>query len=161
MKLIFPSLTLLLLSACGHAQDSAYAATTTSHSATAVANPPPPAVTAALDIANEIRRKNGLPQFTADPILMAVAQAQAEDMLRRHYFDHNTPEGLTPFDRMDKAGLQYRAAAENIAEGERDPHAVFQLWLGSAGHKKNLLNKIYLRQGLGFAGGTWVHDFAD
>jgi uncharacterized protein YkwD len=159
MKLLLLSLAFVLFSSCGHAQDSAPSAS--AQASAAIATPPPAEATAGLTVANEIRQQNNLPLFRANPILTAVAQGQAEDMLRRNYFAHSTPEGLSPFDRMDKAGLRYGAAAENIAMGETDPHAVFQMWLFSPGHKKNLLNKIYLRQGIGYAGGYWVHDFAD
>jgi uncharacterized protein YkwD len=131
-----------------------------------IPNPPPPsppltAVQQAISVANEVRRKNGLLEFRIDAKLSAVAQAHAEDMLKRHYFEHNTPEGLTPFQRMDQAGLEYNAAAENIAMGVNDPRKVFDLWLSSPGHRHNLLNKVYGRHGIGFAGGYWVHDFAD
>jgi uncharacterized protein YkwD len=155
MKFLLPSLALALFSSCGHAQDAGSAAAPLAQASA----PSEPA--AGLVAANEIRQQNGLPLLKEDPILTAVAQAQAEGMLRRHYFAHNTPEGLTPFDRMDKAGLLYSAAAENIAMGETDSHAVFQLWLHSPDHKKYLLNKIYLRSGIGYAGGYWVQDFAD
>ncbi|MGZ3704284.1 MAG: CAP domain-containing protein, partial [Bdellovibrionota bacterium] len=111
--------------------------------------------------ANQIRRENGLPEMRPDPLLSAVAQAHAEDMQRRNYFEHNTPEGVTPFQRMEQAGVQFNAAAENIAEGAPDAQAAFKLWLDSPPHRKNLLNNIYGRQGIGFAGGYWVHDFAN
>lgn len=123
--------------------------------------PPISTVQQGLHVANQVRRKFGLPEMRADPILSAIAQAHAEDMLKRHYFEHNTPEGLTPFQRMDQAGLQYNAAAENIAMGVNDANKVFDVWLASPGHRANLLNKVYGRHGIGFAGGYWVHDFAN
>jgi uncharacterized protein YkwD len=118
-------------------------------------------IEAALAVANEIRRKHGLPELVQDPSIQAAAQAHAEDMARRHYFEHNNPEGESPFDRMRKAGAKFGWAAENIAQGPQDPEQAFRLWLGSPGHRKNLLNKKYRRHGIGYADGYWVHDFAD
>ena len=118
-------------------------------------------VTSAVLEANQIRHQFSLPFLAVDPLLTAIAQRQAEDMQRRQYFSHETPEGLSPFDRMERAGIHYRAAAENIAEGVADSHRVFSLWLASPGHRQNLLNKLYSRQGIGFAGGFWVHDFTN
>jgi uncharacterized protein YkwD len=125
------------------------------------AGPNPGAVQQGLFVANGIRRQNGLPELTLDPVLAAVAQAQAEDMENRHYFSHDTPEGLTPFQRMQNAGVRYRAAAENIAMGTANAQRAFDMWLGSPGHRRNLLNNIYGRAGLGYSGGYWVHDFTD
>ncbi len=47
--------------------------------------------------------------------LMAVARAHSNDMLNRDYFQHNTPEGTTPFNRMTSGGYVYQAAGENLA----------------------------------------------
>jgi uncharacterized protein YkwD len=157
----------LLLSACG--KPSGLTAAAEAPSSAERALPPgreTPAVPLAkvdeaIAVANDIRRQNGLTAFATDPLLNAVAQAHAEDMLRRHFFDHDTPEGVTPFRRMELAGVSFRAAAENIAMGTTDPRKVFDMWLASPGHRRNLLNKTYGRHGVGFAGGYWVHDFAD
>jgi uncharacterized protein YkwD len=149
---------LIFLAGCGSSKAGALALS--SHSQAAVETQPSEAQ-AAIQVANEIRKQNGLPELVFDPKLTAVAQAHAEDMLNRKYFDHNTPEGLTPFDRIQAGGVDFQAAAENIAMGENDPHAVFDLWLNSPGHRRNLLNKDYGHQGIGYAGGYWVHDFAN
>jgi len=147
------------LAACGHA-NGADSADTSSQPALATPGTPATAVSA-LAYANQIRQQYGLQQMTTDPVLSAVAQVHAEDMLNRHYFDHGTPEGQSPFDRMTNAGLRYNNAAENIAMGVNTPAEVFQMWLNSPAHRRNLLNNVYGRQGIGYAGGYWVHDFAN
>ena len=48
-------------------------------------------------------------------ILMSTARAHSQDMLTRGYFEHNTPEGATPFNRMTSAGYVYQNAGENLA----------------------------------------------
>ena len=47
--------------------------------------------------------------------LRNLARAHSNDMFKRGYFSHYTPEGLSPFDRMEKAGINYQYAGENLA----------------------------------------------
>lgn len=47
--------------------------------------------------------------------LRNAAIEHSRDMLQRDYFEHNTPEGVTPFDRMTNAGYIFIAAGENLA----------------------------------------------
>ncbi|HET8780973.1 MAG TPA: CvpA family protein, partial [Pyrinomonadaceae bacterium] len=53
-----------------------------------------------LDLVNQERVANGLQPLAPDPELTEVARAHSTDMFARGYFAHDTPEGLTPFDRM-------------------------------------------------------------
>ena len=96
--------------------------------------------------------------------LTAAAQDHAEDMARRAYFEHETPEGITPSQRMSRAGYSWRATAENIAAGQRTPEAVVRGWLDSPGHCENLMSRKYRDIGVGYhAGGKmdhyWVQNF--
>lgn len=118
-------------------------------------------VNAALIRANEIRRENNLPELSLDLAITHAAQGHAADMLTRNYFEHASLDGRSPFDRMRNSGASFRAAAENIAHGQRSAEQVFRSWLNSPGHRQNLLNPRYRRQGIGWANGYWVHDFAD
>ena len=47
--------------------------------------------------------------------LLGTARAHSQDMIDRDYFAHDTPEGVTPFQRMANAGYNYTTAGENIA----------------------------------------------
>lgn len=47
--------------------------------------------------------------------LAAVARAYSEDMLRRGFYTHVNPEGLTPAMRVAAAGIPWQAEGENIA----------------------------------------------
>ncbi|MDP8224745.1 MAG: CAP domain-containing protein [Candidatus Lernaella stagnicola] len=53
------------------------------------------------------------PLFYDDPVA-AVAEAHSRDMCERGFFDHANPDGESPFDRMEAAGLGFVAAGENI-----------------------------------------------
>lgn len=86
-----------------------------------------------------------------------VARAHSEDMRRRDYFDHVTPDGRTPMQRVQGAGIGVTAVAENIALGQATGAAVFRSWMDSPGHRRNLLDCEYTHHGVGLAGPYWTH----
>jgi uncharacterized protein YkwD len=97
----------------------------------------------AFDKTNEARVKNGLQPLAWDPLLCKMARMHSEDMARRGYFAHETPEGLEPKDRGRALGLMhFRVLAENIAfnKGFADPGAfAVERWMTSGGHRANIL----------------------
>ncbi len=80
--------------------------------------------------------------------LINVARAHCQDMLRRGYFSHYTPEGLSPFDRMENAGVSFRTAGENLALAPNIDLAMKGL-MQSPGHKANILSSDFGRVGVG------------
>ncbi|WP_448617541.1 CAP domain-containing protein [Geodermatophilus sp. URMC 65] len=117
----------------------------------------PTAEAAVLALVNEARVDAGCGALTADPALAAVARAHSADMRDRDYFSHTSPEGLSPFDRAERAGIDY-SRAENIAFGQADATAVMEAWLGSPGHRANILDCELTKLGVGVAegpGGPW------
>jgi uncharacterized protein YkwD len=110
-----------------------------------------------LALVNEARAQAGCAPVAADGALATVARAHSADMRDRDYFAHDTPEGLSPFDRADQAGVGY-ARAENIAFGQPDAAAVMEAWMNSAGHRANILDCDLTKLGVGVAegpGGPW------
>jgi uncharacterized protein YkwD len=83
-------------------------------------------------------------------------------MAARDYFDHNSPDGKTPWDRIEAAGYD-APAAENIARGQPTPQAVVDAWMNSEGHRANILNckikAIGVGVHLGEGGPWWTQDF--
>lgn len=124
---------------------------------TVPAEPPDVAIERFVALAQQARRDAGCPTLTWDDRAAEVAAAHSRDMLQRGYFSHRSPDGSTPFDRMRAAGITFSAAAENIAYGVFTGEAAFQQWIGSAGHRRNLLNCRYTRHGVGVAGDRWTH----
>lgn len=117
-----------------------------------------------LRLTNEERAKVGAPPLKRASDLDALARAHSQDMISRHFFDHNNPDGKSPFDRMRAAGITYRAAAENIAYGQSSAASVMNAWMNSSGHRKNILNATYTEIGIGAiknSGGTiyWTQEF--
>jgi uncharacterized protein YkwD len=120
--------------------------------------PPPEAQLIAL--INQERGSQGLPPLAYSELLSSVARAHSQDMLARDFVDHINPDGLTPFDRLERAAYRYSAAAENIAAGHGQASAADALnsWLNSPGHRKNVLNPEFSEIGIGYAqGGKMEH----
>jgi uncharacterized protein YkwD len=114
---------------------------------------------------NAQRTQRGLAALRSDPTLTAVARAHSTDMFRRSYFSHNTPDGLTPFDRMHAAGITYTSAGENIAYAPNVNIADTGL-MNSPEHRANILNPLFTRLGVGIVSGglfeeMFTQDFAN
>lgn len=102
----------------------------------------------AFTLLNQDRAANGLPALTLNSQLTSLADAYAADMIKRGYFSHYNPEGESPFDRMDKAGIKYTAAAENLAINT-SVAAAQTAFMNSSGHRANILNSSYTDVGIG------------
>lgn len=103
-----------------------------------------------LELINIERTKNGLQALQIDENLSSVARNHSIDMYERSFFSHTNPDGLSPFDRMNKHGISYRYAAENIAIGQSSPEQVVNSWMNSEGHRKNILNPDFNKIGIGY-----------
>jgi len=77
-------------------------------------------------------------------------------MNQNHYFDHIGRDGSTPADRAERAGYPSRWTGENIAAATSNPSQVFSMWMGSDGHRQNMLNPTWKSAGIGTAGNLWV-----
>lgn len=102
-------------------------------------------------LVNSLRALNDVKplQYCADT--EAVATGHSEDMAKRNYFSHETPEGVRVGARLTEGGVKWCACGENIAAGVYDPYALANGWYNSEGHRKNILNKTYKYIGVGFA----------
>ena len=103
-----------------------------------------------VDLTNAERAKEGLKPLEMHSPLMEVAQAKSEDMAKNNYFSHTSPTYGSPFDQIKSAGISYRSAGENIAQGQRTPQQVVQAWMESPGHRQNIMNANYTHIGVGF-----------
>jgi uncharacterized protein YkwD len=101
-----------------------------------------------LDLLNRERTDRGLSALMLDTQLREVGRAHSADMLARGYFAHVNPDGLDPFDRMDRAGVSYTYAGENLAFAPTVEIAHTGL-MNSPGHKANILKPEYTKVGIG------------
>lgn len=114
---------------------------------------------------NKQRAVHNLPPLSADEQLVSVAQAHGKDMLQRGYFSHYTPEGYSPFDRMEAAGIAYTTAGENLAFAPTETIAMEGL-MKSPGHRANILSPAFHKVGIGVLdagiyGEIFVQEFTD
>jgi uncharacterized protein YkwD len=122
---------------------------------------------AMLAAVNAERKKAGAAPLRPNPRLDQAAQRHAQDMLARHYFAHESPEGETVRERARAAGYDWRAIGENIAEGQLSVDEVMDTWMHSPPHRRNLLDRNFQELGVGLALGRsgnewqveWVQAF--
>lgn len=112
-----------------------------------------PAVLASMT--NDQRVNNNAPTLSENSLLDKAAQLKAEDMAKRGYFAHNTPEGYLPWYWLDKVGYKYSHAGENLAVNFNDSKDVVDAWMNSPTHRANIVKAIYTETGLGVAEGVY------
>ena len=105
-----------------------------------------------LDLVNQERAAAGLRPLAPDPELTEVARQHSTDMFARGYFAHDTPEGLSPFDRMRAANVRFLTAGENLALAPTLSVAHTGL-MNSPGHRENILRPQFGRVGIGIMDG--------
>ena len=115
-------------------------------------------------LTNSERKAKGLSALTLDSQLSKLARLKAEDMAKKGYFSHTSPTYGSAFDMMNKYGVSYRTAGENIAKGQKTAESVMNGWMNSSGHRANILSSAYTNIGVGYAkdsrGNTyWVQIF--
>ncbi|EZH66389.1 hypothetical protein DH09_10675 [Bacillaceae bacterium JMAK1] len=102
-------------------------------------------------LANAVRASHDLDSLERLDDASETALNHSRDMARHNYFSHTNREGLSPFDRMDADGVEYRSAAENLARGQVRPLDAIEGWMNSdKGHREALLGN-YTHTGVGIA----------
>ena len=96
-----------------------------------------------------LRASAGLGPLTADAQLEQAALQQAGYMASRERMSHTTGWGRDFASRMKDNGVR-GAAAENIAEGRFDQQKLFDIWMHSQGHRRNILDQDFSRFGLAY-----------
>lgn len=115
-------------------------------------SPDPVAERYMFSLINKERKSAGLREVVFDDLLRDVGRAHCKDMFERGYFSHFTPEGFSPFDRMDDKGIIYNFAGENLALSPNTDIAMKGL-MNSPGHKANILSENFGRVGVGVMNG--------
>lgn len=112
------------------------------------ARPRPDLEARMLLLVNQARQVQGVPPLLIDPEATELSRAHSQDMLSRRYFSHVSPQGQDPFERMQTAGLRFRAAGENLALAPTVELAHEGL-MNSPGHRANILRRGFGRVGIG------------
>ena len=131
------------------------------------------------DLVNRERRAQGLEPLARDATLAVVARNHSDDMAKRNYFSHQSPEGEGFGARYARArykcalrvGDTLHLGAENLAQGNLyasvttvngvqtfDWNSEAQIagaavagWMDSPGHRVNLLARQWRHEGIGVA----------
>ena len=124
---------------------------------------------------NVERRANEREPLEIDEALVTIARSHSEDMAKRGYFKHVSPEGLTPMKRLEEAGYtKCRLVGENIFQNnlysrvitekkrttydwnspEKISATTVKGWMDSEGHRQVILDKGYTAAGVGVAIGA-------
>ncbi|MEV0126263.1 sigma-70 family RNA polymerase sigma factor [Streptomyces sp. NPDC050703] len=124
--------------------------------------PAPEAPSGAADqvvsLVNAERAKAGCGPVRSNSQLVTAATRHSADMDARDYFDHTSPDGTDPGDRITAAGYRWSTYGENIARGQQTPASVMDSWMNSPGHRANILNCDFEELGVGIhraSGGPW------
>ena len=90
-------------------------------------------------LVNEEREKQGLEPLDVDENLMELARIRAEELEGK--FSHERPDGTH--------AAQVFSGGENIAGDYTSPSAVMEAWMGSEGHRANILRERFHYIGVG------------
>lgn len=99
------------------------------------------AETAALSAINDTRAAHGLAKLDWHAALETAARRHAQDLVRSNRFSHAGLDGSDVLARVTMAGFRACFAAENIAKGQSSLVEVMESWMGSRGHRRNILSK--------------------
>lgn len=99
----------------------------------------------AAEMISGFRRNNGRGPLAVDPILMAVAEAQAAAMAQADQVGVRT--GAVGA-RLTAAGYRHRAAVENTSAGYLTLAEAFSGWRDSPPHRANMLSPAVTRLGI-------------
>lgn len=106
--------------------------------------------TEVLRLVNIERTKAGLKQFKMSSELSKVARIKSQDMADNKYFSHTSPTYGSAFDMMDRWGINFNTAGENIAMGYSGAQSVVNGWMNSPAHRDNILNGRFNTLGVGY-----------
>lgn len=98
---------------------------------------------------NNARLSAGSQPLSFNNDLASAAQAKADDMVRRNYWDHTTPDGNEPWTFIENTGYGFSSAGENLAQGFNGGSQIVNAWLSSETHRDNLLSSAYSEVGFG------------
>lgn len=94
-------------------------------------------------LVNNERSKAGIKPLERNSLLDMSAQAKCNDIAKRDYWAHDTPDGKKFWDFIHDQGIDYATAGENLAYKQRYSETVVRDWMNSEGHKKNILTVSY------------------
>jgi len=108
-----------------------------------------------VSLTNDDRTDYGLSVLETSSLLKDAAQLKANDMVTRGYFDHVSPDGVTPWVWFESVGYTFIHAGENLAINFTESADVVEAWMNSEGHRVNILDSNFTQTGIATAVGTY------
>jgi len=113
---------------------------------------------AVICLVNRKRDRRGKPDLARDRRLVDAAQRHSYRMAKKNCFSHQCPGEASLLTRLKKvgyivSGLSRWAYGENIALGTATsgtPRKIVNAWMGSSGHRANILSSTFRDIGVGF-----------
>ena len=121
-------------------------------------------------LTNRSRASAGLKALRVDSTLASVARWRSKDMIQRDYFSHSIPGYGKVWDKLHAIGYCYKVGGENIGWNNYPDDiataAIHKMFMGSAGHRANIMGRAWDVIGVGaYKGPTgkkmWTVLFAD
>jgi uncharacterized protein YkwD len=114
---------------------------------------------AVLCLVNKKRAESGETPLRPNGQLERAAEGHSREMVSVDYFQHVSPTGETPVDRIRTTGyipgpIVGYVIGENLAWGTQilaTPRAIVQAWIASPAHLANILEARYRQTGIGVA----------
>ncbi len=122
-----------------------------------------------LDLVNNLRSEGcdcGNEEMPPVPVLGwndKLAQAalkHSRDMVKENFFSHTGSNGSSVADRITEEGYTWETYGENLAWGYASVEQVFDAWLDSPLHCKNMMNPVVKELGLGMEKNYWTLNLA-
>lgn len=108
-----------------------------------------------IELTNHERTKYNLPELTANELLTKAAEQKAEAIFAEQKFAHNfTNKKFSQW--IKEQGYQYSIVGENLAINFTVSEPLFNAWLASPMHKKNILHEDYREMGVAAKTGNWL-----
>lgn len=92
--------------------------------------------------------------------LQIIAEEHADWMKKSKRLSHTGQDRSSVSTRAKNTNIKFSYIGENIASGQRTPEKVFDAWMNSRGHRRNILNSNYTHCGFGRSGNYWCAVYA-
>lgn len=83
--------------------------------------------------------------------LERASRSHSLDMAVKNYFSHDSLNGDSFVDRIEKAGYEWNLVGENISAGRATTQAAIQSWMKSPGHCANIMKTKFSELGVACA----------
>jgi uncharacterized protein YkwD len=103
---------------------------------------------------NQQRTKAGLKALSVNDKLVDTATSKCEDMKKKNYFTHNSPDGTTYTNFIKARVPSFKLSGENLGAGYTDINQLINDWMQSEQHKTNILNPKFTSEGIAVCGNS-------